>query len=80
MNPVVPVNERPIYSQLSFTLVAYALNESLGMNYTELLDEYVSRPLGLMNTLPSPGDDKKAVIPPIDNSWGSDYDAGNNVP
>lgn len=50
-----------------------------GKNYTQFLDEKVATPLKLKNTGASPGDDKKAVIPPLeDNSWGSDY--GDNVP
>lgn len=78
MRPVAPVNQRPVYSQLSFTLMGYAMNASLGKNYSELLKEYVTKPLGMKNTRPSPGDDGKAVIPPVENSWGSDY--GDNAP
>ena len=54
------------------------MKASLGENYTELLDEFIVRPLKVTNTGPSPGDDDLAVIPPVENSWGSDY--GDNTP
>jgi len=48
-------------------------------NSSQLLQDEILTPLNMTNTGPSPGDDAKAVIPPIeDNSWGSDY--GDNVP
>ncbi|KAI0465593.1 beta-lactamase/transpeptidase-like protein [Xylaria cf. heliscus] len=76
--PVARPAERPVYSNIAFTLLMYAVEGRIGKNYTELLETYVSRPLGLTNTVVSPGDDDKAVIPPVDNSWGSDY--GDNAP
>lgn len=69
---------RPVYSSVSFTLFIYALQAHTGKNYTELVKEYVTSPLGMPSTFPSPGDDDQAVIPPIENSWGSDY--GDNAP
>ncbi|TQN71623.1 Beta-lactamase-like protein, partial [Colletotrichum shisoi] len=42
------------------------------------LHTLVSGPLGLPNTLVSPGLSSRAVIPPMDNGWGSDY--GINAP
>ncbi|KAI1354720.1 beta-lactamase/transpeptidase-like protein [Xylaria sp. FL0043] len=76
--PVAQPAERPVYSNIAFTLLMYAVEAHTGMNYSELLETYVSGPLGLSNTVVSPGDDAKAVIPPVDNSWGSDY--GDNAP
>lgn len=81
MLKVHPVSEpmvRPVYSSVSFTLFIYALQAHTGKNYTELVKEYVTSPLGMPSTFPSPGDDDQAVIPPIENSWGSDY--GDNAP
>jgi CubicO group peptidase (beta-lactamase class C family) len=75
---VATPQERPVYSNIAFTLLAYAIEEYTGMNYTQLLDDLVSDPLGLSNTMVSPGQDDKAVIPPVENSWGSDY--GDNAP
>jgi CubicO group peptidase (beta-lactamase class C family) len=50
-----------------------------GKNFTQYLDEQITNPLHLFNTGASPGDDKKAVIPPMEEtSWGSDY--GDNAP
>ncbi|KAI0509758.1 beta-lactamase/transpeptidase-like protein [Xylaria bambusicola] len=77
-HPVAQPAERPVYSNIAFTLLMYAVESRTGMNYTELLRTYVSDPLALKNTIVSPGDDDKAVIPPVDNSWGSDY--GDNAP
>lgn len=77
-HPVVAPNTRPVYSQLSFTLLSYAFQAHTGKNYTQLLDEYLIQPLKLPNFGASPGNDERAVIPPGDNSWGSDY--GDNAP
>ncbi|KAI1358051.1 beta-lactamase/transpeptidase-like protein [Xylaria arbuscula] len=71
--PVAQPAERPVYSNIAFTLLMYAVEARTGTGYSELLQAYVSDPLGLKNTSVSPGDDEKAVIPPVDNSWGSDY-------
>lgn len=50
-----------------------------GKNFTQFLDEQITKPLHLANTGASPGDDSKAVIPPIEgNSWGGNY--GDNAP
>jgi actin-related protein 6 len=70
--------ERPAYSNIAFTIFTLAIQEATGKNYTELVADIVSGPLDLHNTLPSPGDDNKAVIPPGESSWGSDY--GYNAP
>lgn len=76
--PVAPPGSRPVYSNVAFTLFVYAIEAQTGKNYTQLLREFVTEPLGLKNTRESPGDDDKAVIPPVENSWGSDY--GDNAP
>ncbi|KAF3903283.1 hypothetical protein ABW20_dc0109767 [Dactylellina cionopaga] len=72
-HPVSPVGERAVYSNIAFTLLSFALTNATGKSYTELLDELVVQPLGLKNTGASPGNDSRAVIPPIENGWGSDY-------
>lgn len=71
--PITTPYQRPAYSQISYTLLIYALSSSLNKNYTELLDEYIIQPFGLTNTGPSPGNTSLAVVPPVENSWGSDY-------
>jgi CubicO group peptidase (beta-lactamase class C family) len=58
--------------------MSYAVQAHTGKNFTQLLQEFLTKPLGLTNFGASPGDDTKAVIPPGDNSWGSDY--GDNAP
>lgn len=78
VHPVAPPMDRPVYSSISFTLFVYALQAHTGKNYTELVRDYVSNPLNMSSTFPSPGDDSLAVIPPVENSWGSDY--GDNAP
>lgn len=50
------------------------MEAATGKNFTQYFDEQVIKPLHLSNTGASPGDDKKAAIPPIEgNAWGSDY-------
>lgn len=72
--PVSAPAERPVYSNIAFTLLMYAVEAHTGIKgYDKLLETYVSGPLGLKNTVVSPGDDEKAVIPPVMNSWGADY-------
>lgn len=71
-------NVRPIYSQLSFTLLSYALIAACNKTYLELLKQFVFTPFNLTNSGVSPGNTSLAAIPPINNSWGSDY--GDNAP
>ncbi|OBT65702.1 hypothetical protein VE03_03283 [Pseudogymnoascus sp. 23342-1-I1] len=72
--PVTTPSLRPAYSSISFTLLSYAMEAATGKNFTQYLDEQITKPLHLSNTGVSPGNDKKAAIPPIEgNSWGSDY-------
>ncbi|OAA63987.1 beta-lactamase family protein [Cordyceps fumosorosea ARSEF 2679] len=76
--PVVPPGARPAYSNAAFAVIALAVEAHTGLNYTELVRDFVSKPLGLKSTHPSPGDSSKAVIPPGDSGWGADY--GVNAP
>ncbi|KAK2589440.1 Actin-related protein 6 [Conoideocrella luteorostrata] len=76
--PVTAPMERPAYSNIAFTIFVMALERVTGKNYTQMVDEVLSKPLGMESTFPSPGDDKKAVIPPGESSWGADY--GDNAP
>ncbi|KAK2757284.1 hypothetical protein FQN54_004798 [Arachnomyces sp. PD_36] len=78
LHPVAPVNSRPVYSQLTFTIFTYIMEKELGLNYSELLDKFIINPLGMSNSGPSPGVDEVAVIPPGETGWGSDY--GINAP
>lgn len=64
---------QPAYSNLVYYLFTLAIQESTGKNYTQLLRELVTEPYGLSSTRASPGDDSRAVIPPITNLWGVDY-------
>ncbi|RYO81965.1 hypothetical protein DL766_009364 [Monosporascus sp. MC13-8B] len=78
-HPLAPPHSRPIYSNIAYTILAYALESSTGRNYTQLLHSLITRPLHMPSTFPSGlGNDSLAVIPPVPNSWGSDY--GDNVP
>lgn len=76
--PVIPPGSRPAYSNAAFAIIALAVEAHTGMNYTQQVEELVSKPLGLTATRPSPGDRTKAVIPPGDSGWGLDY--GINAP
>ncbi|KAF6825860.1 beta-lactamase family protein [Colletotrichum musicola] len=77
-NPTTLPMSRPAYSNIAFSLFIFAVEQATGKNYTQLIRELISEPLGLRNTFPSPGDTQNAVIPPVANSWGSDY--GINAP
>jgi CubicO group peptidase (beta-lactamase class C family) len=70
--------ERPAYSNVAFTLIGLAMESVTGKNFSDIIAELVAEPLGLSNTLTSPGSDDVAVIPPVENSWGTDY--GLNAP
>src|SRR3954453_20217056 len=76
-HPIAPPETRPVYSNVAFTLLMYAVEAQTGKNYTELIREF-STAINMPSTRPSPGDDALAVIPPTDNSWGADY--GDNAP
>lgn len=70
--------ERPAYSNAAFNIIALALESFTGKNYTHLVQEHLGAQLGMESTYPSPGDDKRGVIPPGENNWGVDY--GFNAP
>ncbi|KAL4747557.1 hypothetical protein BDW72DRAFT_196634 [Aspergillus terricola var. indicus] len=76
--PVAPINSRPIYSQLSFTVFALCLEAHTGKNYSQTLDEIIYKPLNLVNSGVSPGTTERAAVPPGLSAWGSDY--GLNAP
>ncbi|KAI5459635.1 beta-lactamase family protein [Mariannaea sp. PMI_226] len=71
--PITAPMERPVYSNSAFNILGMVLKEYTGKNYTQLMENWISKPLNLQNTIPSPGNDEKAVIPPGQSSWGSNY-------
>ncbi|KAI8721586.1 Beta-lactamase domain-containing protein [Fusarium sp. LHS14.1] len=71
--PQTAPNERPAYSNMAFVILGMALEEYTGKNFTHLVKDLVSDPLGLNSTLTSPGTSERAVIPPGQSSWGADY-------
>ncbi|KAK4040428.1 beta-lactamase/transpeptidase-like protein [Parachaetomium inaequale] len=73
-----PPQSRPVYSNIAYTLLAYALEAATGKNYTTQLHDLLTAPLNMPSTIATPGNDSLAVIPPVDNTWGSDY--GDNAP
>ncbi|KAK4443048.1 beta-lactamase/transpeptidase-like protein [Podospora aff. communis PSN243] len=75
--PITEPETRPVYSNVAYTLLMYAVEAHTGKNYTELVRD-LSESLGMVSTRPSPGDDSVAVIPPLDSTWGSDY--GEHAP
>lgn len=77
-NPTSELMTQPAYSNVAFSLFILAVEQATGKNYTQLIRELISEPLGLQNTFPSLGDSQKAVIPPVESTWGSDY--GINAP
>lgn len=77
-HPSAPPQSRPVYSNIAYTILSYALEAATGKDYPTLLRDLLALPLNMPSTLPSPGDDSRAVIPPVDNSWGASY--GDNAP
>ena len=79
ISPVSVPNRRAVYSQLSFSLLSYALTAHTGgKSYKNILEDYLTIPFGLKNTGPDPGDPNVAVIPPVPSSYGA-YQ-GESVP
>ncbi|KAJ4150917.1 hypothetical protein LMH87_011644 [Akanthomyces muscarius] len=76
--PVAAPGSRPAYSNAAFALIGLAVQAHTGLNYTQQVHDLVSSPLNLTSTRPSPGDARRAVIPPGDSGWGADY--GLNAP
>lgn len=65
---------RPVYSNIAFTLLSYALQSATGKSYAALVHDQIAVPLAMPDTFPSPGKDSSAaVIPPVVNGWGTDY-------
>jgi hypothetical protein len=62
--------QRPIYSNVAFTLLMYAVGIATGRSYPDLLYEYITGPMRMASTYPSPGIFNDAVVPPVGNSWG----------
>ncbi|UNI22813.1 Actin- protein 6 [Purpureocillium takamizusanense] len=76
--PVVAPGERAAYSNIAFTIFIMAVEEATGKTYAQLVEDALAKSLRMNSTRPSPGDDEKAVIPPGENSWGTDF--GLNAP
>ncbi|KAK1753769.1 beta-lactamase/transpeptidase-like protein [Echria macrotheca] len=74
-DPVAAPQTHPVYSNVAFTLLAYAVEAYTGKTYAQLIRE-LSAALGMPSTRPSPGNDSRAVIPGVPNNWGSDYGDG----
>jgi len=76
VHPVSPPMDRPVYSNIAFSLFTYAIEVATGKNYSTQLHDLITGPFGLSSTTVSPGVDSRAVIPPVENNWGSDYGDG----
>jgi CubicO group peptidase (beta-lactamase class C family) len=74
-DPVAPPQTRPVYSNIAFTLLAYAVETYTGKSYSQLIRE-LSLALNMPSTRLSPGNDTLAVVPAVPNNWGSDYGDG----
>lgn len=69
-HPVAPPMQRPVYSNVAFTLLMYAVSAATDQTYSQVLYEYITGPLGMVNTYASPGLLNSSVVPPVDNSYG----------
>lgn len=78
VRPIAEPMGKPVYSNIAFTILVYAVEAATGMNYTQQLAHFLTGPFNMTSTFPSPGNDSVAVIPPMENTWGSPY--GENAP
>lgn len=77
--PIAPPMSRPVYSNIAYDLLMMALESKTGKTFQQLLRDLVTTPFNMRSTFPSgqpPSpdmNDSLAVIPPVENSWGSTY-------
>lgn len=80
-HPVFAPSTIPIYGNIAFQLLAYALENITGKSYSTLLEEKVLRPLGLSRTSTTPPlDESRCVIPGTPTSTLWDYNFGEVGP
>lgn len=61
--PVLPAYHTPIYSNMAFQILAYAVENITGQDFATLVDEELLKPLGLTRTfLSTVSNDTDAVI------------------
>ena len=77
-HPIAQPQTKPVYSNPAFVLAMYALTAQTGLDFPSLLATHLTTPLNMTSTFPSPGNDSRAVIPPVPHNWGSPY--GDNAP
>ncbi|KAI1333621.1 beta-lactamase/transpeptidase-like protein [Xylariaceae sp. FL0016] len=78
LHPVAQPGERPVYANIAFTLLIYAVQAVTEKSYSQLLGDLAVKPLELRSTMGSPGHDSAAVIPSTESSWGADF--GDDAP
>ncbi|KAF2026341.1 beta-lactamase/transpeptidase-like protein [Setomelanomma holmii] len=78
VQPITQSDTRPVYSQLSFPLLSYALSAIYNLTYPELIEEHIVKPFNVTNTGLSTGNCSLAAIPPVENSLGAEY--SDNAP
>lgn len=80
-HPIFAASTTPIYGNVAFQLLAYALENISGRPYSALLEERVLRPLDLSRTSTTPPlDESECVIPGTPSSTLWDYDFGEVGP
>jgi len=64
--------QTPTYSNVAYQLLAYALENISGKNFSTILNDRVIKPLNLSRTFYDTPPDKYGVIPgsPKDTYWG----------
>jgi CubicO group peptidase (beta-lactamase class C family) len=61
--PVLPAYHSPIYSNMAFQILAYAVENITGQNFASLVEDELLKPLGLTRTfLSTPANDSDAVV------------------
>jgi len=61
--PITSTSRTPIYSNMAFQLLAYAVENITGQSFANLVHEYLLKPLNLERTLlDNPVNDTNAVV------------------
>ncbi|CCX30423.1 Similar to Beta-lactamase-like protein 2; acc. no. Q54VJ1 [Pyronema omphalodes CBS 100304] len=76
--PLFPPHSRAAYSNVAFTLLAFAASNITGLSYEASVAKYITEPLWMNNTSFLPQSESNMVIPPTVNEiWNADFGINN---
>ena len=80
-HPVFPTHTTPIYSNMAYQLLGYALENVTGRPFESLFDETIKGPLNLSrSSYKVPADESQGMIPIGLNQSGWNQDIGDEGP